>query len=228
MRRGFTLIELLVVIAIIAILAAILFPVFARAREKARQAACQSNLKQIGLAFAMYTSDYDERWPTGNPLPTGDANALYVNYGWPGWVENALWPYVRNAQLFKCPSGQGWWVDWRDNAPVTYCFNYVGFDGARDSEPQDVAGSLVMWDSANPYADYYDGIWSRDIAWYLTGNWAGTHWHNQMSNFLFADGHVKAGAFPGFTWDKIWVRNVFPGHPDYGRPLTSPMVQPPW
>ena len=99
-RRGFTLIELLVVIAIIAILAAILFPVFARAREKARQTSCLSNAKQIMLAVLMYTSDYDEKLPGA-------------------WAQNAssnLWsaaiePYVKNAQLFSCPSGQyasGW------------------------------------------------------------------------------------------------------------------------
>jgi len=66
-RRGFTLIEMLIVIAIMAILAAILFPVFAKAREKARQAACSSNLKQIGLAVMMYISDYDQVLPDPNP-----------------------------------------------------------------------------------------------------------------------------------------------------------------
>ena len=69
-KRGFTLIELLVVIAIIAILAAILFPVFAQAREKARQASCQSNLKQIGIAFKMYVQDYDEKWPSNHVVGT--------------------------------------------------------------------------------------------------------------------------------------------------------------
>lgn len=97
MRKGFTLIELLVVIAIIAILAAILFPVFAKAREKARQASCQSNLKEIGLANAMYMADYDGRYTP---------NATRV----PGVAGNGMWwmvlqqPYLKNLQILDCPS----------------------------------------------------------------------------------------------------------------------------
>jgi prepilin-type N-terminal cleavage/methylation domain-containing protein/prepilin-type processing-associated H-X9-DG protein len=94
--EAFTLIELLVVIAIIAILAAILFPVFARARENARRASCLSNLKQIGLGIMMYTQDNDEKlvsYAYPNPLGT-------VVYGW----QVALMPYVKNTQLFVCPS----------------------------------------------------------------------------------------------------------------------------
>jgi len=87
MRKGFTLIELLVVIAIIAILAAILFPVFARAREKARQTSCLSNMKQIGLAFMMYTQDYDETLPGISFSATG-ANPGAV---WPG-TPSGGWP----------------------------------------------------------------------------------------------------------------------------------------
>src|SRR5438045_8254156 len=83
-RHAFTLIELLVVIAIIAILAAILFPVFARAREKARQASCQSNLKQIGIAFKMYVQDYDETWPNAAPLPPNGASSACCTYGQQG------------------------------------------------------------------------------------------------------------------------------------------------
>ena len=92
-RRGFTLIELLVVIAIIAILAAILFPAFARARENARRASCQSNLKQIGLGILQYTQDYDEKFVN-----------LSTNQGGGGGWAGKLYPYVKSAQIFVCPS----------------------------------------------------------------------------------------------------------------------------
>ena len=95
-RRGFTLIELLVVIAIIAILAAILFPVFAKAREKARQTSCTSNEKQLGLGFLQYTQDYDEQMP--QPLVGGGPGGAYSR-GWAG----AIYPYVRSVGVYKCP-----------------------------------------------------------------------------------------------------------------------------
>ncbi len=114
MRRGFTLIELLVVIAIIAILAAILFPVFARAREKARQTSCLSNLKQMGLGMLMYAQDYDEVFcgmstgpRTATPVVSSDTafnrhptlNPPYFDC----W-SNAIYPYIKNSQIFICPS----------------------------------------------------------------------------------------------------------------------------
>jgi prepilin-type N-terminal cleavage/methylation domain-containing protein/prepilin-type processing-associated H-X9-DG protein len=94
-RRGFTLIELLVVIAIIAILAAILFPVFARAREKARQTSCSSNMKQIGVAIIMYASDFDGAFPSNW---TGNC----ASPGW-DWMETTQ-PYINNWQVYVCPS----------------------------------------------------------------------------------------------------------------------------
>jgi prepilin-type N-terminal cleavage/methylation domain-containing protein len=93
-RSGFTLIELLVVIAIIAILAAILFPVFAKAREKARQITCASNLKQIGLGLMQYTQDYDEGFPLGNNSNGGNADG--------NWVDQS-YTYYKSANMFKCP-----------------------------------------------------------------------------------------------------------------------------
>jgi prepilin-type N-terminal cleavage/methylation domain-containing protein/prepilin-type processing-associated H-X9-DG protein len=96
-KRGFTLIEILVVIAIICLLAAILFPVFARARENARRASCQSNLKQIGLSLSMYTSDYDERLvPQSIWTPTDTVSNRDWTY--------CIMPYVKNEQIFMCPS----------------------------------------------------------------------------------------------------------------------------
>jgi prepilin-type N-terminal cleavage/methylation domain-containing protein/prepilin-type processing-associated H-X9-DG protein len=104
-RSAFTLIELLVVIAIIAILAAILFPVFARARDKARQATCMSNLKQIGLALMQYAQDYDESHPgvwfgPVSKQPWSQPSDATTFYKW----MDAVFPYVKNEQVFNCPS----------------------------------------------------------------------------------------------------------------------------
>jgi len=107
MKNAFTLIELLVVIAIIAILAAILFPVFATAREKARQSACLSNLKQIGLAYTQYEQDYDETVPQGSS----------TSYGWGrGWA-GQIYPYVKSTQVFLCPD------DTQPNDVISYAVN---------------------------------------------------------------------------------------------------------
>lgn len=102
-HKGFTLIELLVVIAIIAILAAILFPVFAKAREKARQTSCQSNLKQIGLGFVQYTNDYDEKYPAA------------VNWA------SAIYPYEKSTNVFHCPDDTN--TANTTSSPLSYAVN---------------------------------------------------------------------------------------------------------
>jgi prepilin-type N-terminal cleavage/methylation domain-containing protein len=111
--RAFTLIELLVVIAIIAVLAAILFPVFAQAREKARQASCSSNLRQVGMALAMYVQDHDERLPDRRDLKTTLPGGYRPWTTWPpsdprcAWAAITLDPYIRNAGVWACPSVAG-------------------------------------------------------------------------------------------------------------------------
>ncbi len=106
-RTGFTLIELLVVIAIIAILAAILFPVFAQAREKARNITCISNIKQIGTATLMYVQDYDEKYPyAGYVPPTGEKVNTTPFNDWPDeplYFPTLVQPYIKSTRLFKCP-----------------------------------------------------------------------------------------------------------------------------
>jgi prepilin-type N-terminal cleavage/methylation domain-containing protein len=112
-RKGFTLIELLVVIAIIAILAAILFPVFARAKDAAKRSACLSNMRQIGVAFAMYQSDYDDRLPDRRDLKLSLPGGYRPWTTWPpsdpraGWAALVLQPYTKNDDLWGCPSNNG-------------------------------------------------------------------------------------------------------------------------
>ena len=108
--RGFTLIELLVVLAIISILAAILFPVFARAREEARKTTCTSNLHQLGLAMEMYVQDYDEEYPVCNfsdTLTGFPPNTHFDANGKPIYMVDLLAPYTRNRQVFLCPTMRG-------------------------------------------------------------------------------------------------------------------------
>jgi prepilin-type N-terminal cleavage/methylation domain-containing protein/prepilin-type processing-associated H-X9-DG protein len=135
-KSGFTLIELLVVIAIIAILAAILFPVFAQAREKARQAACLSNEKQIGLAFLQYASDYDESLPFGNgtiqAAPPYTANSCNRTSGWAG----PLYPYVKSKTVYLCPNDE-------DNSQISYVMNQA-LGGGQNFYPREQPLSAMV------------------------------------------------------------------------------------
>ena len=187
-RRAFTLIELLVVIAIIAILAAILFPVFARAREKARQATCQSNIKELMLGWIMYAQDYDERtvpWRTARPAGTGrpvvDPTGMYFDDGNSYWPDKLL-PYLKNNQIYVCPSRGP------KSCPVSYTYNSAvapGELGINLADIEDVASVPVMADGSGQYDPYW---WNRLS--FVAGQWNAWR-HNGGANFGLADGHVK-------------------------------------
>jgi prepilin-type N-terminal cleavage/methylation domain-containing protein len=161
-RSGFTLIELLVVITIIAILAAILFPVFAQAREKARQTSCLSNLRQIGTAFSLYTQDYDERLPDRRDLKSAFLGGYQPWSTWPpsdpraAWAAVVLEPYVRSSSLWSCASVAGSTlgaapqvrqaITSAPNAPATYYWLWR-FDRPDDPVPLD-----NLWGKAEPQA----------------------------------------------------------------------------
>lgn len=235
-KHAFTLIELLVVIAIIAILAAILFPVFAQAREKARQASCSSNLKQIGLAFKMYIQDYDERMPSSAPLPPnavsntcctyGQQGGAGQDFGFNGWVSNALIPYVKNQQIYICPSlnNNGFNDPWNGGKvggpsdttaadsgknPGSYAFNYASDYGIKETLITQQANAIIMADSTTAWWDcgYQTsgcGIkLNRDWLWHTQGNTKKTEWHNGKNNNLFADGHVKTLGWEQIKWGQI-------------------------
>jgi prepilin-type N-terminal cleavage/methylation domain-containing protein/prepilin-type processing-associated H-X9-DG protein len=202
--RGFTLIELLVVIAIIAILAAILFPVFARAREKARQASCQSNQKQNALGLLMYAADYDGRIMSPRQ---GKGDGSCGNAPYRTW-KVVLQPYVKNQQMFSCPSfeetGEVGWGGLAPGGdfPSTYGLNnrFCGCCGLRRwakldniTEP---AQMIMVGESRIADTD----PWCH---WQDNGNCFRVP-HNGMTNYGFCDGHVKA-LKPGATVDPVWL-----------------------
>jgi prepilin-type N-terminal cleavage/methylation domain-containing protein len=166
-RFAFTLIELLVVIAIIAILAAILFPVFAQARDKARQTTCLSNCKQIGLGITMYVNDYDETFPRNDdciapnvvpyqPTAVGCSGPTYgqrVNhYKWQYWI----YPYVKNIQIFFCPSRQFDQQAWQQNAEI--------FDGGY-SLALHITGALNTWNRTGNAQQIRNSFSGRHAGW---------------------------------------------------------------
>lgn len=184
MRRGFTLIELLVVIAIIAILAAILFPVFAKAREKARQSSCLSNVRQIGTAWLSYAQDYDEMMPT---------SARFVAQG-SYWYARVA-PYMKNTQILLCPSRSphvnamppsGDHPHAADYSPNYYINHVVTYNSLgkvdRPSETAMIADNIG--------ADYCYMPWWSSYAVF----------HNDGGNVGFFDGHAKwYGRMSGWT-----------------------------
>jgi prepilin-type N-terminal cleavage/methylation domain-containing protein/prepilin-type processing-associated H-X9-DG protein len=221
MRRGFTLIELLVVIAIIAILAAILFPVFARAREKARQASCQSNLKQIALAFQMYVSDYDELFPWCC-VPTNRANSQNLDRT-PWWrpaavattdirYDGLLGPYIKNRQVWVCPSRA---LDVNSYAaPRQLLQGSGGCTGRRLADIKLPAEKVLCGDGIGTRG--YCGT-NRSTAcagrWGIGDGSAGQitafQVHNDGTNFAFVDGHVKWMKSPAGPIDANQCRALF-------------------
>ncbi len=197
-RKGFTLIELLVVIAIIAILAAILFPVFAKAREKARQSSCLSNAKQLGLGYLQYAQDYDERMPAGIGYWTPYQVQPGADRGDNPWYTN-IYPYVKNGQVYVCPSLRPGFSsainDWPVNANIptlTYGgnmrLNRVAL--ATIAEPSNL---YMISDDNNSYVYLYPSITALQAGAY---DWAvqlpaTAAVHNDGMNFGFADGHTK-------------------------------------
>jgi len=201
--RAFTLIELLVVIAIIAILAAILFPVFAKVREKARQASCQSNLRQVGLATLQYVQDNDETW-----FPYVDATGVPGAKFWDGYMDGPtstfhpdqgfLQPYMKNTQIEDCPTASGTLpkiLTWNNPVWTTYGSNmnilYAPSKPATLAQIQSPADTVFMADSAdwsftgptlvrqNRLSPPSQGVCFHGV-------------HNGIGNALWADGHVKA------------------------------------
>ncbi len=202
--RGFTLIELLVVIAIIAILAAILFPVFAKAREKARQTSCLSNIKQIDLGAMMYAADYDDKIiPMTHPLGW--------QYGyWPQLIE----PYIKNAQILWCPSleGTGVYGSYGENYIHMTGSPTVGQTAQKYGQIARPAESMLFGEDYPPGGCHIytrcpmcavrDGRPLSDPTYWMHAAWAEVH--NGGQNVAYLDGHAKWLPIEQVRGDGTW------------------------
>ena len=219
-NRGFTLIELLVVIAIIAILAAILFPVFARAREKARQTSCLSNIKQMGLAVIQYVQDYDECYPFGYRGTGGEfspvMNATRAAGAWVAWFD-AIYPYVKNVQVYVCPSYNGS-QDYNYN-PWMWPRSYTPATPTRLVNVSAPAETIMLYDTYNGFhpcgypwvvnARTAPNCEGKPAADYQTYKYAR---HNSGCNIAFGDGHSKWLANSEFAY---WNGTGAPPYTNY-------------
>jgi general secretion pathway protein G len=191
-RSGFTLIELLVVIGILAVLAAILFPVFARARASARQTQCISNLKQLGQALEMYSSDYDELFPWARDA--ADMHAPEIWSGFPEWqallptmprVVDVLQPYTKNREVFHCSADTGY--DYLEGTPYPVDAQPTAFAGV---------GSSYHWRTEIAFAHTGPSLLpdpsKTNVMMDGHGSWhGGNSYRDGRWNVLFGDSHVK-------------------------------------
>jgi prepilin-type N-terminal cleavage/methylation domain-containing protein/prepilin-type processing-associated H-X9-DG protein len=225
-RKGFTLIELLVVIAIIAILAAILFPVFAKAREKARQTMCLNNLKQIGTGMMMYSQDWDGHYLNAITVP----NPVFPQFVYCDWF-TALQPYVKNTTVFRCPSFNA-----MDNIGIPTDYLVNGYCSHAESETQisQPANQIAFaerqsgWYDCDYHPCYFSSEDTMDPApWNLTvqqynagvpGSPAiASDRHNGGANYAFVDGHVK-----WMMWGQTYSPPTINLHNTENWPLTGP------
>ncbi|MCW3058737.1 MAG: LmbE family protein [Capsulimonas sp.] len=222
-QSGFTLIELLVVIAIIAILAAILFPVFAKAREKARQISCASNLRQLGLAAMQYVQDNDEILP-GSSYSNGGAGATggwmyYQTYSATPAQDQfdpalgSLYPYVKSMGVYVCPDDSGGRLS-RDSYAINSCVNGTTlnnnvYSGKSEAAFDDVSSFILFGEESFGTANQAAG--STDDAYLsYTGNVISTR-HTEGSNSVFVDGHTK-----WYRTDRLVAQHLQTGGVDTG------------
>ena len=200
-RNGFTLVELLVAIGIVAVITAILFPVFASVRERGRRTVCQSNLKQIAIAMQQYVQDNNGTYP------------VYVRYDGPrcyaAWIP-AVSPYVKDYHLFRCPDhphgnpeGADTDVDHLPQADMDYVYDVAGLNGAspapsgalnlRGKRESSLAAASTAWLNAEAAWIDGDGVnhYFRNVSTSCGQDFSGSTLHSGAGNYSYIDGHVK-------------------------------------
>jgi prepilin-type N-terminal cleavage/methylation domain-containing protein len=217
MKKGFTLIELLVVIAIIAILAAILFPVFAQAKESAKKTACLSNTKQMGIGLYLYLNDYDDNLPMANYPDNGTTSAFSyraegnaaTSYPAENWAD-IIQPYVKNYAVFKCADdSSGPLVFDGSNVPgypLSYALNmyiYLGLGGWADfAGTTGQSMSVIVDPSSKLFIVESDSAISQEVVLPASSKRAGLYRHFNGSNYTYCDTHAHYHITPA-TWAQI-------------------------